>query len=177
MKHIHLFSAILFFLFIQISCKASKEKGLKTNLKSVMTNCPEDGICTFEVLKNKSLQVKKDGIGALYPVFIEGKTNVLKFEYKRNDIPNTQDGNYSELIYVELPQEIENIEIANNNLSNLNVLFARLCFCRGQTGYYKVSKGLLEINKNNDNSFNFKLNFKIDEVPQIISVIEETFSL
>ena len=168
MRHIKLFSVLLICLLIQLSCKASKEKDLITNLKPVMTNCPEDGICTFEILKKKSLRVEKDGIGSLYPILLDGKTNVLKFEYKRNEIPNTQDGNYSELIYAELPQKIEDIKLVDNNLS-------RLCFCRGQTGYYKVSKGQLEISKNNDDSFNFKLNFKVNEVPQIITVIEESF--
>ncbi|WP_299883415.1 hypothetical protein [uncultured Lacinutrix sp.] len=177
MKHIYLFSVLLAFIATNVSCKASKKKDLKTNSKSVMVNCPKDGICTFEVLKNKSLQVEKDDIGSLYPILLDGKTNVLKFEYKRNEIPNTQDGNYSELIYVELPQKIENIKLNDTNLNSAKVLFARLCFCRGQTGYYKVSKGQLEINKNDDDSFNFKLNFKIDEVPQIITVIEESFKL
>jgi len=177
MKYIHLFSVLLICLFIQLSCKANKERGLKTNLKAMMTNCPEDGICTFEILKNKSLHIEKDDIGSLYPILLDGKTNVLMFEYKRNEIPNTQDGNYSELIFVELPQKIEDIELTDANFSTVKVLFGRLCFCRGQTGYYNVKEGKLLISKQENNLYNFFLEFRVDEVPQVITRIDELFNL
>lgn len=174
MAKIHLFN-IFFLLLSIISCKAGKESNPIPELKMVNSICPSDGICSFEVLKNKSLQLKQDDIGALYPVLEEGKMTVLKFEYQRSEIENTQDGQYSELIYVELPQKIQNIQLTNNELSISKVLFARLCFCRGQTGYYKVTNGQLEITKNKDATANFKLQFKIEEVPQIITLIEESF--
>jgi hypothetical protein len=150
---------------------------MKTNLKTINSTCPSDGVCSLEVLQNTSLEIKQDEIGALYPVLTEGTSTILKFEYKRNEIANTQDGQYSELIYAELPQNIKNIQLNNTDLSTVKLLFARLCFCRGQTGYYKVSNGELEIQKNVDGTFNFKLHFKIDEVPQVITFIDTSFSL
>ena len=150
---------------------------MKTNLTTTNSDCPSDGVCTFEVLKNKSFEIKRDGIGAWYPSLTEGKSNIIKFEYKRNEIANTQDGQYSELIYMELPGKLANTQLRNGDLSTVKLLFARLCFCRGQTGYYKVSDGLLEISENKDGIFNFKLNFKVDEVPQVITLIEASFSL
>jgi hypothetical protein len=167
----------LFLLLAITSCKSSKERNLNSQLETINSDCPSDGNCSFEVLKNKSLQIKQDDFGALYPVLEEGISHVIKFEYQRDEIENTQDGHYSELIYVELPQNMQSIQLINDDLSTVKVLFARLCFCRGQTGYYKVTKGQLEITKNEDDTYNFMLQFQIDEVPQIITLIEASFRL
>ena len=172
MKHLYL----LIVCFIIISCNAKQKTLLKNETDNTSTICPKDGVCTFEVLQNKSLILLKDGIGELYPDISEGDKIVLKFEYKRNEIPNTVDGNYSELIYVELNPNNLNIELENSDLQEVKLLFARLCFCRGQTGYYKVKKGSLFITKKNEN-YQFKLEFKIDEVPQIITSINRFFVL
>ncbi len=177
MTKLYLFNILFFILLLTTSCKSSKEGNLQTNLKTMDSNCPDDGICSLEVIKSKSLEIKQDAISALYPVLTEGNSNVLKFSYKRNEIANTQDGQYSEVIYAELPENIKDIELNDANLSTVKLLFARLCFCRGQTGYYNVSKGKLEIQKKEDGTFNFKLQFKIDEVPQIITLIDTSFSL
>lgn len=177
MKYLSAFFLIILCLNLNISCKTTKEKDLKTGLKLNTSNCPSNGVCTFEVLKNQSLEIKKDAIGALYPSLIEGDTHILKFEYKRNEIANTQDGHYSELIYVEIPQTIENIEVSNNDLAKHKILFARLCFCRGQTGYYKITQGNLKLKEIGKGEYNLQLDFKTDEVPQVITSVNETFSL
>ncbi|MCF6295913.1 MAG: hypothetical protein L3J25_09515 [Flavobacteriaceae bacterium] len=154
-----------------------KQKTVSKNEADITnTNCPKDGVCTFEVLQNKSLKLLKDGIGELYPDISEGDKIILKFEYKRNEIPNTVDGNYSELIYVELDQNNLNIELENLDLQEVKLLFARLCFCRGQTGYYKVTNGKLSIKKESNN-YKFNLEFIIDKVPQVITSINELFVL
>ncbi len=172
MKHLHL----LIVCFIIISCNAKQKTLLKNETNNTSTICPQDGVCTFEVLQNKSLKLLKDGIGKLYPDISEGDKIILKFEYKRNEIPNTVDGNYSELIYVELNQNNLNIELENSDLQEAKLLFARLCFCRGQTGYYKVTNGKLSIKKESNN-YKFNLEFIIDEVPQVITSINESFAL
>ena len=70
---------ILVGLFIIFSCKAKKNKLVMDKAENSIINCPEDGICTFEVLPNKSLKLLKDGIGALYPEISDGKKIILKF--------------------------------------------------------------------------------------------------
>jgi hypothetical protein len=172
MRHLHL----LIVCFIIISCNAKQKTLLKNEKVNTSTICPQDGVCTFEVLQNKSLKLLKDGIGKLYPDISYGDKIILKFEYKRNEIQNAVDDNYSELIYVELNPNNLNIELENSDLQEVKLLFARLCFCRGQTGYYKVKKGSLSITKKNEN-YQFKLEFKIDEVPQIITSINKFFVL
>jgi hypothetical protein len=168
----------LFLLFLLVFSCASQRNA--TAIDSIQTNaspCPEDGDCTFEVLSNQSFSIEKDGIGALYPKVVDGNTIILKFEYKRNDIPNTVDGQYRELVYLELSPEHVEIDLKDGELINVKALFARLCFCRGQTGYYIINQGQLSLKKLSEHQYHLKMRFKIDEVPQVISEIDEVFSI
>ena len=167
---------ILFICFIISSCNA-KQKVLTVNeIGKTTIYCPEDGICKFEVLNEKSLKILKDEFGNLYPEVFDGDKIILKFQYKRKETPNTMDSSYSELIYVELNLNNLIVELENSQLQEVKLLFARLCFCRGQTGYYKVKNGKLSISKEND-KYRFNLEFKVNEVPQVITSINELFNL
>ena len=165
---------ILMCCSIIFSCNAKQKIISKNEAFNAIANCPEDGVCTFEVLENKALDIRTDNFGDLYPEISNGDKIILRFEYKRNEIPNTVDGNYSELIYVELNPNNLIIELKNSKLQEVKVLFARLCFCRGQTGYYKINNGKLSVTKVDDN-YQFNLEFKTDEVPQVITSISELF--
>ena len=167
---------ILIVCFLIYSCSAKQKVILEKEIDRESTFCPIDGVCSFEVLENKSLELLKDGIGELYPNIIDDNNIVLIFEYKRNEIPNTVDGSYRELIYVELDPNNLRFNIENSQLQEVKLLFVRLCFCRGQTGYYKVKNGELSISKENDN-YRINLEFKVNEVPQVISSINEVFRL
>ena len=172
MRYLYIFISC----FIIFSCNAKQKLLTENSVENLTTNCPEDGICTFEVLQNKKLKLLQDGIGKLYPDISDGDKIILKFEYKRNEIPNTVDGNYSELIFVELNPDNLIIELENSKLQEVKMLFARLCFCRGQTGYYKVNNGKLSLIKEGNN-YQFNLEFKINEVPQIVTSINWLFTL
>jgi len=169
---------LLTFLLIQ-NCGVSQNSGMFKNkeLKQGQTICPEDGICTIEILKNNSLSLNYDTTGQLYPEFNTSENIVLKFEYTRNDIPNTEDDGYREIIYLEINKNDLPISLKHNELQNVKMLFARLCFCRGQTGYYKVIDGNLSISVKDNNMYELKLNFIINEVPQIINMIHEYIEL
>lgn len=138
--------------------------------------CPDDGNCTFEVLQNRSLDILEDNLGKLYQEISEGDKLVLKFEYKRNEIPDTVDSHYRELIFVEFDPKDLPLELRDSALKKNKVLFARWCYCKGQTGYYEVDKGILTITKEKNN-YRLGLEFKIDEVPQIITSIDQSFAL
>jgi hypothetical protein len=164
----------LLFLVI-VSCKSTfvvNEAILVNTL-----NCPENGDCTIELLPNKSLEFKKDQFGSLYPVISEGNKTIFKFIYTRKPIPNTQDSNYTELVFAELDSVISPKKFTNETLKDAKLYFGRLCFCKGETGYYPIKNGKFNISKSTKNSFKIDFNFKIDEVPQIISSINETVSV
>jgi len=172
MRYLYIF-IVCFFI---CSCNAKQKALIESEAVKMNTNCPEEGLCTFEVFQNKKMELLNDGIGKLYPKISEGNNLILKFEYKRNEIPNTADSNYSELIYAELNTNNLIKELEDSQLQDIKLLFARLCFCKGHTGYYKVNNGNLSITKENNN-YRFNLEFKIDEVPQIITSINQVFSL
>lgn len=168
---------ILSLFFYPLSCKTSQNSVMNKEITISKTQCPENGTCTFEALKNKSLKVLKDDLGSTYPEISEGKYVLLKFEYSKNKIPNTADSSYRELIYIELNPNDLVVELKDTQLKNVKLLFARLCYCKGQTGYYNISKGNLSISKISDNTYNMSLQFSTDEVPQIITQINENFEI
>jgi len=149
---------ILFFLVL--TCNSKKEMLNNSSEKIIVSNCPEDGVCAFEILKNKTLTLKKDDIGAFYPVISDGKKTLLKFEYTRNTIPNVQDAEYTELVYIEIDNN-KNINLKDLDLKKANAVFARLCFCRGQTGYYPIKSGNLSLQSTSKNKFNLDFSFKV----------------
>jgi len=161
--------------FLMISCKSNYAVSQYVSQDSAI--CPEKGVCTIELIPNKTIVFKTDNIGIMYPVISEGDKTILKYTYKRNEIPNTQDGNYTEIIYAELPATITTIKLSNEALQQIKLYFGRLCYCKGETGYFPIKNGDFKIIKNDKNSFKIDFNFKISEVPQIISKIEETISL
>jgi len=168
---------VLFFSVVTLNCKP-KQAAIIDNLQNVLTtNCPDDGTCTFEVLKNKSLNILKTDLEETYTDITDGQSHVLKFEYRRNEIANTADGQYIEQVFIELnPNNLE-VELKDSEFKKAKVMFARLCYCKGQTGFYEISQGNLLIKKVANKTYRLVLDFKQDEVPQIITAINEEFSL
>ncbi len=164
---------ILLLLFI--SCKSNYMVCQHINQKAL--SCPENGECTIELIPNKSIEFNADNFGILYPVISDGEKTLLKYTYKKNPIENTQDSNYTEIIYAELDKEFSELSLTNKDLQNVKLYFGRLCYCKGQTGYYPIKKGAFKVTKSGKNTVNFNLNFDIEVVPQIISVLNETISL
>lgn len=167
---------ILYLFLISVTILACKPKQLLLvdNKSDSYSVCPEDGSCSFEVSANKSLTIAFDGTGAVYPKIANGNSILAKFTYKRKDIPNTADGHYREEIYMELNPEKLELNLIDNQLTDVKLFFARWCFCRGQTGYYRIKKGHLQIKKVAKKEYVLTLNFKADEVPQVIHTIKET---
>ncbi len=168
------------FLFIVVyfsffACKSGQQTNVSEKPQS--HHCPNDGVCSFEVLKNKSVVLKYDSTGQLYPEINDSKKIVIKFEYKRNEIPNTQDGNYREIVYFEIDPINPEVNFEDSELKTTNALFARLCFCRGQTGYYNIKNGKLSIKKINESNYGLEFDFKIEEVPQVIKSISENIQI
>jgi len=167
---------IILFTIIILNCKPNQVT-ISASLENLVTTkyCPEDGVCTLELLQDKTLKTLKTNLGETYTQIVDGESLVLKFEYKRNEIPDTADGHYSEQVLIELDKS--NLEIEETLTNKSNVMFARFCYCKGQTGYYRVSDGKISIKKITDKSYQLTLDFKQNEVPQILTQIQEVFSL
>ncbi|PCH53701.1 MAG: hypothetical protein COC22_01900 [Flavobacteriaceae bacterium] len=161
------------------SCKSTQNLNFTLNeiIFTKIVNCPENGDCTVELIPNKFLEFKKDDIGALYPVITEGEKTILKYTYKKKPALNTQDSNYTEIVYAELNKTITEISLSSKELQTIKLYFGRLCYCKGETGYYPIKNGNFEIEKAGKNTVKIEFDFNIKEVPQIISKISETISL
>jgi hypothetical protein len=155
--------ALLFVVLSMLSCQCKKAATQQTTA-NVTSECPKDGTCTIEVSPNKSIVVKKDEFGSVFYTLEESTSKkVIKYTYKRTVKGDIQDANYREEIIFELDSETENLELSDAALEKTQLLFGRFCFCRGQTGNYKINQGKLTVTKNS-----IDLNFKTDQVPQII---------
>ncbi len=168
--------AFLFVAFFGIlSCKSPESSRNNNAIPMKTTDCPEDGKCRFEVLKDQNLTLENDEFENQYLNITDGTNILLKFEYQRNNMTDVADSGYIEQLFLQLnPKNLEQ-DLVDKELNKVKLIFARLCFCRGQTGYYEITDGELSITKNNATEYVLELSFQTDEVPQIITRISETF--
>lgn len=144
----------------------------KMDTASVIPSCPEDGKCTVEIRQNKRLEIKTDELGSLYyQVLDNDQTSVVFYKYDRNVPADLADAGYTEEIIFEIPNQDGEITLSGNRLQETKMLFRRMCFCRGQTGNFKVQDGNLNLKKKGQ-SVQFLLDFKITAVPQVVNSIK-----
>jgi len=161
-------------LFV-VSCKSNYVVSQHIIQKS--NACPENSVCSIELIPNKTIEFKVDKFGIVYPVISEGEKTLLKYTFNKNPIAKTQDSNYTEIIYAELDSTITELDLTDDSLQDVKLYFGRLCYCKGATGYYPIKKGTFKLSKASNSSIKIDVNFKISEVPQIISEIRETITL
>lgn len=160
------------FLFSCSSTKNSSALNDKASSQSIQSACPDEGTCTIELLKNKSLNVKADEFGSIYYQLLDSEgTNVIRYTYDKIVPEGLQDGNYREEIVFEISNTNQTLTLTGKDLQQTKMLFGRFCFCRGQTGSYKVEDGTLSLNQK-DHSVQFELQFANGKVPQLLSTIK-----
>ncbi|MCG2419471.1 hypothetical protein K8089_10595 [Aequorivita sp. F47161] len=169
-------------LFMVNACKTQTGNVISsenTNMEQVENSnsgCPEVGNCIVVLHKNKNLVVKEDGTGAMYPEMTAGKNIVVEYTYLKEGPEGTADGNYSETIHFEIPAATTNLRKENATLSDVNLLYGKHCFCKGEAGYYPITDGNLSVEKNNE-TITFDLKFKVGKTSQVVSHIVETVKL
>ena len=139
---------------------------------SIESVCPQDGVCTIEVLKNKSLVVKTDDFGSTYFQMTDNEeTSVIHYQYNRTVEEGLQDGQHREEVLFEINNSATELKLSNSELQSTKMLFGRHCFCKGQAGYFNVENGSLILQKKND-VITFELDFKIYKVPQLFEKVK-----
>jgi len=145
-------------------------------VSKIESNCPSDGACTIETFKGKSLVVKQDEFGSTYTQLKDNpETTVIQYQYNRNVKGDLQDANYREEVLFEIKNTDNHLTLSGSDLQQTKMLFGRFCFCRGQTGYYKIEEGNLKLTQK-ENNINFTLDFTVNKVPQIIKSIETSIN-
>lgn len=162
----------LLFVLISIltSCCSVKKTKINTENSSILNKivCPQEGECSVQIFKDKALIINSDNIKINYSLVDNPEKNVVQYQYKKNLKQSDVDGGYREEVLFEVDSN-KSEKLIDQELQTVKMIFGRYCFCRGQTGLYKVVLGNLSFE--NKKEFNFELNFKINEVPQIINHI------
>lgn len=156
-------------LFNLISCKTcQKVSADKTLIKIDSANNVTQKLY---LLKNKKLEVSESNGYLTYKIVASDKTNVIQFLYEKDLNQIAYDGGYREELIFEIPTKTISKSYTNDELQITKMLFGRYCNCRGKNGLFKVNNGKLQINSSKKQT-RFQLQFKINEVPQVISEIK-----
>lgn len=141
-----------------VCCKTGTASVTSLKDAEVTSACPTQTDCTFEMLKDKSLDVKTDDTGHTYYNLKDtpGKT-VFKYTHKKITDSNLMDAGYSETIIFESDDTI-GLNHSGTDVQKVKILFNVACFCRGKAGIYTVKEGTLSYKDN-------KLHI---EIPQIV---------
>jgi hypothetical protein len=154
------------------SCASTKENSEEQQIPPPVVNCPEGGDCTFEVLQNSSLALKRDGIGMLYPEIEEGNKVVIRYHYKKDTDPSVMDSSYSEYVLMEIDSGRVELSLRDKQLQKVKMTFGRICYCKGEMGYFPVRNGQLFIYQNNG-KLQVRTSFKVPKIPQIVKEVNE----
>jgi hypothetical protein len=158
-----------FFLLLVLTSCCSKKSNTQTDILK-NTNCPKDGVCTIKILKNKAITLNPENDKLEYILVDNSEKTVVQYEFKKNMEQSDYDGGYREEVIFEIDSDEYDEKLTNTELQQTKMLYGRFCNCRGQTGLYRVINGTLKCTNDGDD-VNFELNFKINEVPQIINTI------
>jgi hypothetical protein len=159
---------LILLLFIGFSCTTKKTIPETIQQEITAPSCLEGYLCTTEIKENTSLMITKNDSDKLsYQLIPNTKTSVLVYKTNRVVEKDLKDGSYREEIIFELENNNKDFKLEDVDLQKVKMLFGRFCYCKGKTGYYKITSGKLEI-KNKV----VTLNFKVNEVPQIVNSIK-----
>ncbi|PCH99939.1 MAG: hypothetical protein COB81_09810 [Flavobacteriaceae bacterium] len=137
----------------------------------------KNGHSTISIIPNKKAVLKKDSFNIGYVTLEDSNGSLLKFEYTKQTPENIADANYSEIIYIDLPENFSEINNRNITLEKTQILFGRFCYCKGNTGFYTVENSHLFAKMTAKNRLKLALNFTLKKVPHLISSIQEDIHL
>jgi hypothetical protein len=157
----------LLLVSLVLSC-ATKKPMATISKAALLSDCPTAGTCTVELFQNKSMVLQFDNNRNNYTLVDNLEKNVVVCNYTKTVKGNLQDAGYREEVIFETEKTLSDGNFQDADLQNRQMLFGRFCYCKGQTGYYKVSNGKMQVDANG----NIILDFSISEVPQIINHIK-----
>jgi len=166
MRLLKLFLITCFIVFS--ACKSNKIPITKTLKKSLNTTGKNP--YQIEILPNAKLFISKDNFNITKVTQHKGHNLVLKFIYKKQVSKNIADGNYREVLFIEIPNFKQNLHLTQ--FKNIKVWFARFCYCRDYVGYFKIKQGNLNLLLNK-NYLKIKIQFSLNNIPQVLNFIDQ----
>jgi len=176
MKNLYL--CILFLLIV--GCKSGKINTLLEKLDkkhiTVLSNCIDNAQCTIEIIPNSNLMIKEDAFKNTYIEIENGVHTIIKYQFKKNELPNTADSQYAELLYLEIDNYNKRLHLKNEELQQVKMIYGKLCFCKGSSGFFKVKNGDLELLLSK-NKLSLITNFNVENMQQMVSQLNENIIL
>jgi hypothetical protein len=127
--------SFLVLILTMFNCGAKRDASHITGKHTIESECPPDGACTFEVLKDKSLVINTDETNRTHYTIIDtpGKS-VVSYKYSKTQNPEYQDDFYSEEVVFETDERFSNL----TGEGEQDIFFKVQCFCRGKAGTYRL---------------------------------------
>jgi len=162
-------------LFGLISCKSQHQINLKlTPEVSISAPLPTKAITNAVLIPNVELLLKADEFGNDYLELVPSDKLVFKLQYLREQLPNTADSQYEEVVYVELTPPLTEVHLSGNQLAQVKMTFGRFCYCKGTSGYFRVSQGNLSVVPQGK-TLHITAAFQVDGIPQEMDALKVSF--
>ncbi|MCH8535408.1 MAG: hypothetical protein LAT51_10100 [Flavobacteriaceae bacterium] len=151
------------------SCKSTKE--IKEN-QMTFEGCPEGGECEFEVIENTRVFMAGDDQMGYFPKLEDSKSvHTIKITYTKDTMENIMDDEYIEVFYFTIGNQENTIDLVDTDLQKADLIYGRICACRGQTGYEKINQGKLLVELKDQNQY-IQLQAKPKKYPILMSEVE-----
>jgi hypothetical protein len=82
------------------------------------------------------------------------------------------DSSYSEYVLMEIDSGRVELSLRDKQLQKVKMTFGRICYCKGEMGYFPVRNGQLFIYQNNG-KLQVRTSFKVPKIPQIVKEVNE----
>lgn len=171
-RYISFFIFLVFCIIVLNSCGSNKVLLNKPIEKALSTE--ENTSYKLTVTPNRLLLINTDQFNINNVTQVEGQNLVLKFEYKTNPPKNLADANYREVLFIEIPNEIQKIDLTN--IDKATIWFARFCFCKEFVGFYRVIPNQFELVLGN-HQLSLKSEIEFHNLPRVLHVINQNISL
>ncbi len=176
MKGAYLLVVVIFTLGCGTHKNSAVLEDLQGPISNSMSACLEDGRCTLEIIPNQSLLLKEDAFGQFYGEQITSELLLFKLSYERDVPKGVADAHYSETYFFSIPKTTSTLELNNAELSKVNLVVERRCFCKGSAGFFKILSGKLKLSiKKNELTLSGR--FSHENLPLLMTKIDEKVSL
>ncbi|NQW36329.1 MAG: hypothetical protein HQ471_04915 [Flavobacteriales bacterium] len=160
--------SLILCLALNYSCASNKQVISKT-ISLQLPSIKDNGL-SLTLTPQSELVVQQDDSKINHITQNKGQNLILKFESIKKTPKNIADGGYREVLFIEIPNQKQHINLADLKDTKINIWFARFCFCRDYIGFHKIEEGQLDIDLSK-NTLKIKATIKFNNLPQVLNFI------
>ncbi len=161
---------LLLFMFVLGACVS--QRPILSKLFSKRYVLSKNTTISYTLTPNSQLKIFKNNLKETAIKLVKGNKIVIKIEAVKKAPKNVADAGYREVLYLEIPNKKSHIISNNLTESDIQVWFARYCFCRDYLGFYKIAEGNLELELK-PKALKIKSEIKFNNLPQVLKFIDQ----